>query len=369
MANLRVHFDGTAFMQHRRSGISRYFAELIAAYDADPALGVEPLTPYRFMTNVHARGTQRRFVSLPLPRRVREPALDRLNRRHRPGVVTTADVAHFPLYDAALLHEAEHTRSVTTVYDFTFEVFPDLFGDVQEDLVVKRRFLEACDVLVCISEATRRDLHRFHPDLDKPVLVTPLAVSEEFFGASDRPVKGLPDRYLLHVGNRAEHKNIDLVLQAFQRLSSGDPDLQLVLSGQGLPDEEAKLRELGIQDRTKVLRISDADLPAAYRHALAFVFPSRYEGFGLPLVEAMAAGCPTLVSDTPALLEVAGDAADVVSPDDVDGAVTALQRLIGDTSYAEARRTSGRRRAREFTWRRTAELTVPAYHRAAGSTL
>jgi glycosyltransferase involved in cell wall biosynthesis len=363
---LRVHFDGSAFLQHRRSGISRYVAELIGAYDADPALGVQPVTPYRYITNVHARSTDRGFRSLPLPGRLRTPVLGRLNRR-RARALGPVDLTHYPLYDAALLDAARSGVSVTTVYDFTWEVFPELFGDVTRDLGVKREFLDACDVLVCISEATRRDLHRFHPELDKPVLVTPLAVADAFRTAVDRPVKGLPERYLLHVGNRHRHKNVDLVHRAFRELAATDPDLHLVLCGQALPEEAALIAEIGVPERTHVVRLSDADLPSAYRRAQAFVFPSRYEGFGLPLLEAMAAGCPSLISTTPALTEVGGEDVDAVDPDDVDGAVAALQRLLGDAAHTAARREAGRRRAGEFTWRRTAELTAAAYDRAARS--
>lgn len=363
---LRVLFEGTAFVQHRRSGISRYFAELIAAYDADPALGIAPVTPYKWMTNVHAPGTPRRFRSLPLPRRYRHRVLDSLNRRHaRREPAGLADVAHFPLYEPGLLPVARRMPSVTTVYDFTFEVLPDLFGDLDAELSTKRAYLEACDVLCCISDATARDLRRFHPDLDKPVVVTPLGVAEEFFVPSARPARGLPERYLLVVGNRAQHKNVDLVLRSFRELANQDPTLRLVMSGQGMPDEAARLRELGVAERTTVLRLRDADLPAAYRHAQAFVMPSRYEGFGLPLLEAMAAGCPTLISNTPALVEVAGGAADVVDPDDVEGAVAALERILSDRGHADALRSAGLKRAHQFSWHRTAELTVSAYHQAA----
>ena len=362
-AALHVHFDGAAFMQHRRSGISRYFAELVAAFDADPALGVEPVTPYRWMTNVHARGGTRRFRSLPLPRRGRASVLARLNRRYA-ARGAAADIHHYPFYDASRLEVAHEQVSVTTVHDFTFEVLPGVFGDLGAELGLKRRFLEACDVLVCVSEATAHDLHRFHPDLDKPVLVTPLGVSEEFFASPGSPVKGVPERYLLHVGNRAEHKNIDLLLRAFAKLAAEDPTLYLVMSGAGLPDESAKLAELGVADRTRLLKVSDADLPALYSGAQAFVFPSRYEGFGLPLLEAMAAGAPAVITDIPASLEVAGDTAEVVGCDDVDGTVAAIQRLIGDRDLAATRRRAGRARAREFSWHRTAELTAAAYDRA-----
>lgn len=363
-ASIRVHFEGTAFMQHRRSGISRYFAELIAAYDEDPALGIEPVTPYRYMTNVHAPQAGRGFRSLPLPRRHRADVLERLNRRRQAAPIR-AEVTHYPLYEMGLLEGARAGRSVTTVYDFTFEVFPHLFGDLTRELEVKRQFLEAADVLVCISDATAQDLKVFHPELDKPVLVTPLAVSDEFQDAPVRRIRGLPERYLLHVGNRAEHKNVDLLLRVFAELAQRDPDLHLVMSGAGLPDEPEKIAALGIEGRTHVLKVSDAQLPGLYRGAQAFVFPSRYEGFGLPPLEAMAAGCPVLVSDTPALLEVVGDAADVFAPDDVDGAAALVERLLGDPAHAAARRAEGRRRAGEFSWRRTAQLTAAAYDLAA----
>jgi glycosyltransferase involved in cell wall biosynthesis len=360
-----VHFEGTAFVLHRWSGISRYFTELIAAYDADPELGVEPVLPYRFVTNMHLAASRRGVHALPLPRSRRRAVLDRLNRGYGARTDLTGTVTHYPLYEPHLLASAQAGPSVTTVYDFTMEAHPELFGDVSAHLASKRDYLEACDVLVCISEATARDLHRFHPDLDKPVLVTPLAVADDFARAPARPVRGLPERYLLHVGNRAEHKNLELVLEAFRRLAADDPQLHLVLSGQGLPGEADRIASLGIADRTHVVRLSDRALPAAYRHARAFVFPSRYEGFGLPLLEAMTAGCPALISDTPALVEVAGDSADVVGVDDVDGAVAALHRLVNDPAYAERRRAEGRRRAGEFSWHRTAAGTVAAYDDAA----
>jgi glycosyltransferase involved in cell wall biosynthesis len=359
---LRVELDGTPFMEHRRSGITRYLTELISAFDRDPRLGVEAVTPYRYLTNAHAPSAGRKFRSLPLPRRWRRPVLDRLNRRYADA--GAVDLTHFPWYDAAALERARERRSATTVYDFTFEVFPELFGDVSAELALKAEHLEAADVLLCISEATRQDLERFHPGLDKPVVVTPLAVGDEFRNAQDRPVRGLPKRYLLHVGNRVEHKNVELLLRAFKAIADDFPDLHLVLSGQGMATEPERLEALGITARTRVLRLSDRDLPSAYRRAEAFVFPSRYEGFGLPVVEAMAAGCPTVVTDAPALLEVVGDAADVVDPDDVDALAAALERLLGDPQLAARRRTEGRERAASFTWQRTAELTALGYEAA-----
>jgi glycosyltransferase involved in cell wall biosynthesis len=355
-----VEFDGAAFMQHRRSGISRYFAELIAVYDATPELGVEVSTPYRYVTNLHVGTVGRTFHALPLPNRLRAPVLGALNASARRRAAT-ADVVHAPLYDPAVLARLDGARLVTTVHDFTFEALPELFGDASQELQHKRQFIARADALVCVSRSTADDLERFHPGLEAPMVVAPLAVAEGFFGASQRRPRGLPESYLLHVGNRAAHKNTGLVLQTFAEISARRPDLHLVMSGAGVPGETQQIAELGIADRTHLLKVKDADLPALYRHSAAFLFPSRYEGFGLPVLEAMAAGCPAVVSDNPALLEVADGAAAVVPLDDPGQLAGIVERILDDAAYASRLREAGLARARQFTWRRTAELTRAAY--------
>jgi glycosyltransferase involved in cell wall biosynthesis len=358
-----VEFDGAAFLQHRRSGISRYFAELIAAYDASPELAVDVSTPYRYVTNLHLAASERRFRSLPVPRRLRGPVLTRLNgrasRRARPP-----DVVHAPLYDPAVLERLGAARLVTTVYDFTFEMFPELFGDVGDELANKSLFLDRAHALVCISQATAEDLKRFHPDLDVPVVVAPLAVADEFFNPGERKVPGMPEKYLLHVGNRAVHKNTEAVLRAFADLKDRRTDLHLVMSGAGVPGETERIAELGISERTHLVKVSDAHLPSLYRNAAAFVFPSRYEGFGLPVLEAMAAGCPAVVSDTPALTEVVEDAAAVAKLGDQAQLVAGIEQILDDPVHRESLRQAGLQRARQFSWRRTAELTRVAYDQA-----
>ena len=118
------------------------------------------------------------------------------------------------------------------------------------------------------------------------------------------------------------------------------------------------------EGQTHVVRIADRDLPQLYAHAAAFVFPSHYEGFGMPVIEAMAAGCPVVISEAPALVEVASGAADVIGVDDVDGLVTTLERILGDADHRRTMAEPGRTRAADFSWRQTAELTAQAYHHA-----
>jgi glycosyltransferase involved in cell wall biosynthesis len=368
--SLRVLYDHEAFIRHGRSGITRYLSELIREFRAHPDLGIDPVTPYRWVANGHLAEGLPGYTRIPLPRSVRAQILRRLNARRVRRAADGADLVHHSVYEEPMLEAWRARRRISTIYDFTFERFPDLLPEWRTGhLAAKALFIERCDVLICISQTTRDDLLRFHPGLDKPLFVVPLGVGDEFFEPVPARIRGLPDRYLLYVGNRYPHKNVDLLLRAFGDLFHDHPDLHLVLVGAYLPTETARLEELGIADRTIRLRgVSDQQLPWLYHRAEAFVFPSRYEGFGLPVLEAMAAGCPVAMSDTPALLEVGSDVTLIFEPDDSEETLAQqIERLISDRALAESLRGQGRQRAREFTWSRTAELTVAAYRQALAS--
>ena len=359
-------YDGKAFIRHRRSGVTRYLSELIHEFRAHPELGIDPMTPYRWVANSHLAEGWPGYTQVPLPGRLRPAVLERMNARRIRRGSDGADLVHYSLYEPSSLETWRARSRVCTIYDFTFEHFPQFLREWGDHLEAKELFIERCDALICISQATHDDLLHFHPGLDKPALVVPLGVGQEFLEPKPARIRGLPDRYLLYVGNRHPHKNVDLLLSAFAEIRPRYPDLNLVLVGAYLPDETARLKELGIEDRTVRMRVPDRELPWLYHRAEAFVFPSRYEGFGLPVLEAMAASCPVAMSNAPALLELASDVALVFDPDDRDALAGLIERLLTDREEAERLRVEGRRRAGEFTWRRTAELTVSAYDQAVG---
>jgi glycosyltransferase involved in cell wall biosynthesis len=357
-------YDGEAFLQHARGGIPRYLTELIHEFDRDPALGVAPITPYRWVANRHLAEHDQRFSELPLPRRVRLPVLRALNQRRlrRSG---SADIVHHSLYEPDAFDRWPGRRHITTVYDFMLERFPELQhpGDDHPERLAE--VIRRADAIICISETTKADLHRFHPDCDKPVHAVPLGVSDSFFDPAPVKLPDLPDKYLLYVGNRMAHKNIDVLFEAYAEISRQHPDLRLVLVGAYVPTEIDRIRAFGIEDRTLRLRVSDAVLPWIYRRAEALMYTSLWEGFGLPVVEAMASGCPAVIADIGALTEVGGDAALVFEPSDRATLVKHLDRVLNDPVEASRLRAAGLDRARLFTWRRTAELTADVYQQIA----
>ena len=362
--SIRVLYDGEAFLQHSRGGITRYLTELIREFDADPSLGVTPVTPYKWVATRHLAEHDRRFIELPLPRRVRLPTLRALNAR-RLRRIEPVDIVHHSLYEPEAFERWPGDRHITTVYDFMLNRFPEMLHPDDDHPARMEEVIRRADAAICISETTLSDLHRFHPGYDKPSFAVPLGVADSFFDPAPTKLPRLPDNYLLSVSNRLAHKNVDVLLEAFADLASRHSDLHLVLVGAYQASETARLHELGIADRTVRLRVSDAVLPWIYRNAAVLMYTSLWEGFGLPVVEAMASRCPAVVANISALTEVGGDAVLVFEPDDRAALIAHVEQVLTDPSEGERLRAAGVERARMFTWRRTAEQTAKVYEQIA----
>jgi glycosyltransferase involved in cell wall biosynthesis len=181
--------------------------------------------------------------------------------------------------------------------------------------------------------------------------------------AEFRQKHGLPKRYILYLGTLEPRKNLVTLLKAYAALT--DPDVHLVLAGgKGWLCEDifAEVSALGLEERVHFPGyLSDMSLPLWYNAAEAFAYVSWYEGFGLPVLEAMACGTPTVASNTTSLPEVAGDAALLVPPDDVEAIREALKRCLSDQPLRTRLQHAGREQAAAFTWDKTAERTVALY--------
>jgi len=355
-----VRYDAQIFEAQRRGGISRYFVELMRQFDHDPALGVTVSTPFRRIRNEHlAEAYPGRYKVAPPLGRVRR-LLERPFRPDDPA----AELVHLTYYDRAALDAARGLPVVSTVHDMIPELFPHEFpaGNPHLD---KEACVGASAGLVCVSETTRRDLLALYGELAGDVVVIPHGVGDEFRTPA-RPRVRLPDSYVLYVGRRGGYKDWAVVVDAFASGALG-AGVSLVCLGGGAftADERALLTERGVAARTHLLRVPDSDLPGVYAAAAAFAFPSRYEGFGLPVLEAFAAGCPVVVADTDCSREVADDAARYFAAGDADALADALGALLRDDSARDRLVAAGRRRAAGFTWRRTAEATAAFYREVA----
>ena len=218
--------------------------------------------------------------------------------------------------------------------------------------------------VIAVSEATKREILAFGPKWNGKVEVIPNGVEEKFFLESEetsavaRPARApqfpFEAPYLLFLGNDKPHKNLDGLLAAFTRVRTSSPALSLVLAGVAPGRVHAEgVHALGL--------VPDADVPRLVAGARALVLPSFAEGFGLPVLEAQAAGTLVACSDLPALREVAGDAAVFFDPHDIDSMVAGIERILKEEELRKGLKKRGRERAARFTWAHVAERTAGIY--------
>ena len=264
---------------------------------------------------------------------------------------------------------------VVTVYDLSFLRFPARLS------AARRLYLRSMTGLTCararrvlaISQSTADDLVALLGVPASKIDVTPLGYDRERFRVLElaelerlRLKQKLPERFWLYVGTLEPRKNLSLLLRAYERLSPAER-LPLVLGGgigwQG-QDVLADIERLGLRDSVKhVGFIPASDLPLWYNCAEAFLYPSVFEGFGLPVLEAMACGTPVVTSDASSLPEVAGKAGKRLPPNDVDRWTYELKDVKFNESWRNSARSRGLERAKLFSWARTAELTLGTYRK------
>lgn len=300
------------------------------------------------------------FLRLPfeLPRRLRED---------RP------DLAHFQY----IAPPRSSCPFVVTVHDISFETDQSFFNPVDRlrmRMLIPWSVKRAAHVLT-VSEFSKTQIVEQYGVSGDRVTVTYNGVDEVFAKPlSDQEVLRIKQRYrlkepfILAVGNVQPRKNLVRLLRAFSALSaSGDAeDWSLYMVGQsrwGAEESYRQLSQLGLENKARFLGYVDTqeDLAALYKIATIFAYPSLYEGFGLPIVEAMAAGTPVLTSNVTSMPEVAGDAAVLVDPTSVDDIAEGLQRLMGDPLLVDALIDKGKRRAKAFSWDTAASQTLSVY--------
>ncbi|MGQ9611545.1 MAG: glycosyltransferase family 4 protein [Chloroflexus sp.] len=271
--------------------------------------------------------------------------------------------------------------SVVTIYDVLPLRYPNTLSPRGRRFyrLALRLAARSARSLITISTVSRDDL-AFHLRIPRErIVVTPLAAAPSF---TPQPVDeitdmrlryGLPRHYVLYVGSNKPHKNIDRLLRAWERVIPDLPasltDTVLVIAGKfdpRYPLPATIANERGLSERVKILPgVSDDDLPALYSGALLFVFPSSYEGFGLPPLEAMACGTPVVCAYAGSLPEVVGEAALTVDPHNMHEIAEGILRVLRSPDLARFLRERGQRQAARFSWRATAQATLEVYEQIA----
>jgi len=255
---------------------------------------------------------------------------------------------------------------VVTVYDMIYEFFPHLFSDDSSERFreQKRRCVLAADAVICISETTKNDVQNLYKLNSDRIWVVQPSCADTFrsmVGHVGNTSRLVPRPFLLYVGNRVHYKGFDTLVQAYS-LWPQRSEIDLVTVGEDWSTDEVNyLMELGIFQQVHLMQdIDDKTLCVLYKTAEALLYPSLYEGFGIPLLEAMACGCPIVASRIPATMEVAGDVPIYFEAGKLDDLLVALDRALleGKTSQ---RVLNGLKHVERYSWDRAAQQTLEIY--------
>lgn len=364
-ACVRIAFDEQVFAIQQFGGISRLFSELAKQYLSDPDFDVQLSALHAPVINHYLLDDPRLSSALqvrPVGSGYRALAHYFTTRRPRPEV----DVLHNTFYLPHGLAGYPGAKRVVTIHDMIPELLPRTRRRL-DMITLKRRYVERADHVICVSQSTRHDLVRTFGSFSADISVIPNGVDPAFMPGAP-PIPGLPSRYVLFVGHRGQYKDADVLLRGFAKLAPAHSDMDLVFVGGGPLSrmEQSRIANLGLAGRVHQFALADAQMAGAYGNAAVFVFPSRFEGFGLPAVEAMACGTATLLADGTSLPEVGGDAAAYFRPADSHDLARRLQALLEDPDVRTRLGAAGIARARQFSWRECASSTAEVYRRVLG---
>ncbi len=362
---------------YRQAGVSKYIYALLEQYAAfDRANQYTVWLPPAPRPPDFARAANIRFVPARLP--TEKPQARILwEQTALPVASRRVDVLHCPVNVRPFV---TFCPTVVTIHDLIYLVYPDKY------LPAKRRYLTAitgwsvrhATRVIAVSESTKRDLVRLLGTAEDKITVVHNGVDERFRPITDplaiaafKRKHDLPQRFILYVGTLEPRKNVGLLIRAYAQLRQQPQfaDLRLVIGGAKgwLYDDLFREQGLGLSEGDVLFPgyLADDELPLWYNSASIFVYPSLYEGFGLPAAEAMASGVPVIAAHTSSLPEVVGDGGVLVAPDDVAGLAAAAAHILDDPAYAAQLRVKGSQRGAQFSWRTAAEQTLQVYEVAA----
>jgi glycosyltransferase involved in cell wall biosynthesis len=363
---MRIAFDYQTFVNQPYGGISRYFVCLAKGlHDLNNDVRIfAPLHRNNYVEMLPSNVFFGRYISKFPPKTGRIIGLYNKVRSKRKIVAFNPDIVHETYY-SRVGTAIESSKTVITVYDMIHEKFPEYFAINDKTSKVKEEAIARADHVIAISESTKADLIEIFGTEPSKIAVVYLG-----FGAPTKTRDNLDrakrnDRdYILYVGSRGGYKNFSGFIEAVSQSEKLVSDLDVVAFGGGAFTqlEIAQFRALGFKEN-QIRNVSGSDelLSQYYSEAKAFIYPSLYEGFGIPPLEAMAHDCPVVSSNTSSMPEVIGDAAEYFSPTDVGSMTRALENVMySDARIADLQKL-GKLRIKEFTWERCAIETLRVY--------
>jgi len=360
-----IHFDAQTFLRQKSGGVSRLFSDLINFFDTNKELDIQTQVGFQTTHNEYAfkmlESHGLRLADKRIPRHVLY-ARQLFQRTIRSEGV---DLIHHTYYDKRFLSQSNDVKRVVTIYDMIPEL---LRGQIHRRVthLDKRDFVEKADSIICISASTKNDLLQTYEGIQVPITVIPLAVNSRFMPGIPKMVE-TPSDYLLYVGARENYKDFDVLLKALFVIRNRGNEIPLVAVGRKPTRMEiSTIRKLGLEDLILFPSVSDFQLPSLYSNARALVQSSRYEGFGLTPLEAMASGIAAIAANSSSMPEVGGEVVQYFEPGDAEDLAHQISRVLGDTELRRSLGNLGLERAATFSLKRMATATAEVYRELGG---
>lgn len=359
---MKIAFDSQIVSLHEYGGISRYASSLAAQLAAIDGVDAKIFAP--FYINAYLDKLPKKIVS-----GIKVPKIPKTGRAlYFCGLwIARRAIARF---SPQIVHETYYTdspvapngvRTVVTVYDMIHERFPAAFPQHDRTSQLKRMATKRADHVICISESTRNDLLEFFDLPENKVSVVYLGFDSLTTIVTET---GIKKPYLLYVGYRGFYKNFDGFLRAYASSSWLRNNFDVVCFGGGAfsIDEKKLFDDLKLSDDQLIqMNGDDSKLASIYRNAALFVYPTFYEGFGIPPLEAMSLGCPVACSDNSSIPEVVGDAGEYFDPTNIESICVAMENVLKSKARRTELNDKGLIRCGQFSWKRCAEETLAIY--------
>ncbi len=360
---IKIAFDYQIFQEQRFGGVSRYFYELYKEMSSYENCRV--YIPVLFSRNAYLK-------QIDVCRELRDFKFNRnrfvnmffsfINRLYVRYTIKRQkmDIVH-PTWNHGYLNEEYKDRLVVTIHDMIHEIY---WGDTaQKGIERKRKMIYDAKAIIAVSENTKKDILKLYPDVSEDKIKV-IYHGTNHLPQPTKPVGlRIPSQYILFVGKRSDYKNAEIVYEAMSSLTASYPELYLFLVGGGeiSGQEWEVLDQLQLRHRVIQENVNDAELAYLYSHAVCFVYPSKYEGFGFPLLEAFDNNCPVVSSNASCLPEIGADGALYFNPDDEAELKGIIERILEDEELRENCVIRGRERIKAFSWEKSARETFEVY--------
>lgn len=361
-----VYYDYQILRNQKYGGISRYYYEIYNYILGHNCGWKAKIDCYSNINHYFAPIIENKPFRHYFKGSGRIDDLLKVNKRRAKKIIESGvDVIQPTYFDPYVLDYITHQKLIITVYDMIYELMPEKFDGAEKIIDGKKKLIYASDHIISISESTKRDILKIYPDIPEDK-ISVIYIGNSFKKSDVIVPYSLPDKYILFVGQRMTYKNFTNFFSGILPILKADKNMYLVCVGGGPFNLEEASMISCVKDQVIQIDANDSILQKAYRQARCFVFPSLYEGFGIPTLEAFSCDCPVVLSNTSSMPEVGGDAVLYINPKDPKDIRDKVQEVLSNNDLRDRLISRGREQLKLFDWNNIVPEILNCYENCLG---